>query len=66
MVAEHQRIWAKHQLSLIHNIWLLPGSWAAAGSRCSSRCPTPTWKLRSLSDYDTALGISADLDGVAA
>ena len=48
------------------SIWSLPERCAAAGSSLVQPPAHTEVEVRSLTDYDTALGITADLDGGAA
>jgi hypothetical protein len=65
-VAEHRRIWAKHQA--LADPQHLAAARQLGRGRIEMLQPLSHTdvELRSLTDYDTALGISADLDGVAA
>jgi len=66
LVADHQRVWAKHQ-TLADPQHLTAARLLRRGRVEMLQPPAQTEvELRSLTDYDTALGITADLDGGAA
>ena len=66
LVADHERIWARHQ-TISDPEPRGGGEDAAPRTRrgCCARYPNPTWQIRCLEDYDTALGVDLDGGGVA-
>jgi transposase len=66
VVADHERIWAKHQT--LADTQHLTAARLLRRGRVEMLQPLAQTEveLRSLTDYDTALGITADLDGGAA
>jgi hypothetical protein len=66
VVADHERIWAKHQT--FADPQHLTAARLMRRGRVEMLQPLAQTEveLRSLTDYDTALGITADLDGGAA
>jgi transposase len=66
LVADHERIWAKHQ-TVSDAAHLIAARALRRGRVGLVQPPAHTdVEVRSLTDYDTALGITADLDGGAA
>lgn len=66
LVADHQRVWAKHQT--ISDPEHVAAARALRRERLEILRPAaePEVEQRCLADYDTALGLDLDLDGGAA